>query len=85
MILLMITMIVGVITVVGLLVTRMPDGSLKPPIVPDGLQMPVGAKAQAVTVGTGWIAVVTADNRILIFTPDGKLHQEVTVAPLTAP
>ncbi|MBH1974608.1 MAG: hypothetical protein I8H94_05965 [Rhodobacteraceae bacterium] len=79
-----ITMIVGVITVVGLLVTRMPDGRAMAPVLPQALALPDGAKAQAVTMGAGWIGVVTTDNRILIFTPDGALQQELQIAPLPA-
>jgi hypothetical protein len=74
-----ITMIAGVITVVGLLVTRMPDSLASGPALPGELALPAGTKAQAVTMGTGWIGVVTNDNRILIFTPDGKMRQEIAV------
>ena len=68
-------MIVGVITVVGLLVTRMPQVNAGP-LLPETLILPDGAKAAAVTMGTGWIAVVTTDDRILIFDKAGKLRQE---------
>ena len=75
---LMITMIAGVITVVVLLVTRLPHlGSA--PAVPPQLALPAGTEAAAVTMGTGWIGVVTKDDRILIFGADGKLWQEVAV------
>lgn len=84
-IVLMITMIGGVITVVGLLVTRMPTARDLTPALPASLQMPAGATPQAITMAPGWIGVVTTDNRILIFTPQGTLHQEITVAPLPAP
>ena len=74
------TMIGGVITVVGLLVTRMPQAfSAVGPSLPDGFALPDGARAQAVTFGTGWIAVVTTDDRILIFGRDGRLRQEVAL------
>mgnify|MGYP005613701793 CR=1 FL=1 len=81
MIVLTITMIAGVITVVGLLVTRMPDMRATGPALPPQLALPDGAKAQAVTMGTAWIGVVTTDNRILIFRPDGSLRQEVKILP----
>ncbi|MDB5658385.1 MAG: hypothetical protein JWS10_1000 [Cypionkella sp.] len=87
----MITMIGGVITVVALLVTRMPHLGGAAPAVPAGLQMPAnlklpdGAKAQAVTFGAGWIGVVTTDNRLFIFTPQGSLQQEIAIAPLPLP
>jgi hypothetical protein len=54
------TLILGVITIVALLVIRLSAlGSgfdLPPEIV-----LPAGETAQAVTMGTGWIAVVTVD------------------------
>lgn len=79
-ILLMVTMILGVITVVGLLVTRMPDGNV--PVLPETLVLPDGARAQAVTAGPGWWAVVTEDGRILIFDrATGALRQEVAITP----
>jgi Flp pilus assembly protein protease CpaA len=79
-IILTLTMIGGVITVVGLLVTRMPQAfSAVGPSLPDGFTLPEGASAQAVTFGTGWIAVVTTDDRILIFGRDGTLRQEVAL------
>ena len=84
-IVLMITMIGGVITVVGLLVTRMPNASNLTPALPASLQMPAGATAQAITQAPGWIGVVTTDNRLLIFTPQGSLQQEIAIAPLPAP
>lgn len=71
----MITMIVGVITVVGLLVTRMPRAPAAP-VLPADLTLPAGARAAAVTFGTGWIAVVTTDDRILIFDTAGNLRQD---------
>ncbi|GEM_PF-257582 len=80
------TMIVGVITVVGLLVTRMP--SISAPLalpetmsLPESLTLPDGAQAAAVTMGRDFIAVVTQDDRILIFNPDGSLRQEVQITP----
>jgi hypothetical protein len=73
---LMATMIVGVITVVWLLVTRMPQVAT-PLTLPDQLVLPDGAQAQAVTMGSTFIAVVTEDDRILIFGRDGSLRQEI--------
>lgn len=75
-------MIGGVITVVSLLVTRMPQAfSTVAPSLPEGFALPEGAQAQAVTFGEGWVAVVTEDDRILIFGRDGRLRQEVPLAP----
>jgi Flp pilus assembly protein protease CpaA len=80
-ILLMLTMIVGVITIVGLLVTRMQHGFTASPSLPQAIELPEGSTPRAVTMGTGWIAVVTSDDRILIFEPNGTLRQEVTLLP----
>lgn len=85
---LMVVMILGVITVVWLLVTRMPmaQGNLPPMLpanltLPADLTLPAGAKALAVTFGAGWIAVVTDQNHILIFDGTGALRQEVPILP----
>jgi Family of unknown function (DUF6476) len=70
------TMMAGVITIVALLVTRL-NGSVP---LPDSITLPDGAAAQAITVGNNWYAVVTTDNRILIFDRlTGALRQEVAV------
>lgn len=76
----MITMIVGVITVVATLVTRMPDGRAVMPVLPAGLTLPAGQSAQAMTVGKGWIGVVTDADHFLIFDSAGKLLQDVPVS-----
>ena len=78
--LLTITMIVGVITVVALLVTRLPQVAAAP-VLPAALTLPAGVQARAVTMGTGWIAVVTSDDHILIFETDGKLRQDIALLP----
>ena len=79
---LMVVMIGGVITVVWLLVTRLPggQGSL-PPVLPATLSLPAGAKALAVTFGPGWVAVVTDQNHILIFDAQGGLQQDLPILP----
>jgi hypothetical protein len=79
-IVLAISMIVGVITIVALLVTRLQGGSALP--LPEAIVLPDGATAQAVTAGADWYAVVTTDNRILIFDRlTGDLRQEVAITP----
>ena len=81
-ILLTLTMIAGVITVVAVLVTRMPQAFSAPgPTLPENFALPEGVEAQAVTFGEGWVAVVTGDDRILIFAADGRLRQEVRLTP----
>ncbi len=73
------TMIVGVIAIVVLLVTRLPHLGTAPSL-PAHLVLPAGAEVAAVTMGNGWVAVVTKEGRILIFGTDGKLWQEITIA-----
>jgi Flp pilus assembly protein protease CpaA len=85
-ILLTLTMIGGVITVVGLLVTRMPEAFGGQRLaLPDNLELPDGARPAAVTFGTNWIAVVTTEDRILIFDTDGTLQQEIDISPSPGP
>lgn len=80
MIALTLTLIAGVITIVGLLVTRL-QPLREAPAWPPALDLPGGAVPAAVTQGAGWFAVVTTDGRILIFGADGRLRQEVAVGP----
>tara|TARA_R110000787_G_scaffold232660_4_gene339740 strand:- start:508 stop:792 length:285 start_codon:yes stop_codon:yes gene_type:complete len=68
-------MIVGVVIVIGLLVTRL---SRDTPVLPDQIALPDGAKPVAFTQGAGWYAVVTDGNEILIFDRlTGALKQTV--------
>ena len=74
------TMILGVLAIVTLLVIRlqMPAG----PYVPDAIVLPDGVTATAYTQGTGWIAIVTNTQEILIYDPDGHtLRQRIQVRP----
>ena len=72
-------MILAMVILIGLFLTRFPAPSTTPAL-PTNLEMPEGATAQAVTFGTGWTAVVTQDDRILIFSSDsGALRQEIDV------
>ena len=75
-------MIAGIVAIVALLVIRMPDGrALAAVPVPDAIRLPDGARATAFTRGPGWFAVVTGDDRILIYGADGSLRQEVRIEP----
>ncbi|SMP13468.1 hypothetical protein SAMN06265373_102508 [Shimia sagamensis] len=70
---------VGLVTVVALIVMRFRDDG---PILPENLALQDGVMAQAVTMGDGWVAVVTDDNRILIHDRiTGALRQEVVLSP----
>ncbi len=72
-------MIGGVLVTFALIVIRLSD---RTPTLPDQVDLPDGAKAQAVTIGSNWYAVVTDDNRILIFDKTtGRQRQEIVVEP----
>jgi hypothetical protein len=76
------TMLVGVVVVVGLLVTRL---SGKGPDLPEIIQMPDGKVAVAFTQGDTWFAIVTTDDEILIYNRiDGELRQTVQVSKTPA-
>ena len=74
-------MILGVLVVIGLLVTRLRDAG---PVLPETVTLPEGARATAITQGSGWYAVVTEDQQILIFDRlTGQLRQSISIE--TAP
>jgi Family of unknown function (DUF6476) len=75
-------MIIGVITIVALIVTRMP-GALRASLpLPDQITLPDGTSAVAFTQASAWYAIVTSDDRILIFSREtGSLTQEIAVNP----
>lgn len=71
------TMILGLVVLIGLVVIRLQSPSLA---LPDQITLPSGTKAHAFTQGRGWYAVVTEDDRILIFDgEDGGLRQEIQI------
>ncbi|MGP3695953.1 DUF6476 family protein [Rhodobacter sp. NSM] len=83
-IVLTLTMIGGVITVVAVIVIRMPSSfSAPPPALPEELALPEGTRVEAFTRGRDWLGVVTEDGRILIYEPDGRFRTEVRIAPAT--
>ncbi|MEH6647434.1 DUF6476 family protein [Sulfitobacter sp.] len=70
-------MIFGVVIVIGLLVTRLGRDT---PVLPSEIALPDGATATAFTQAADWYAVVTDDNRILIFDRmTGALRQTVDI------
>ncbi|NBZ87014.1 hypothetical protein GV832_05425 [Rhodobacteraceae bacterium CYK-10] len=80
MILLTASMIGGVIAVVWLLVTRLPQmGQLQTPVLPESLVLPPDVSPRAVTMGTGWIAVVGSDDHIHIFGTDGRPWADIAI------
>jgi Flp pilus assembly protein protease CpaA len=79
-IILTISLIGGVITVVWLLVTRLPiPGQARPLTLPAGLTLPQGVSPRAVTFGPDWIAVVGSDDHIRLFGTDGAPWQDIAV------
>ncbi|MEP3345594.1 MAG: DUF6476 family protein [Litoreibacter sp.] len=73
------TMIVGLVVMITLVVIRLNAGA--PDIaIPDYITLPDGTETTAFTQAPTWYAVVTSDNRILIFDRDsGELTQEIKV------
>ncbi|MEM1074583.1 MAG: DUF6476 family protein [Pseudomonadota bacterium] len=71
------TMIGGVLVIIALIVMRFYD---VPPPLPDTIELPEGVSAVAFTQGPDWYAVVTDDDRILVFDRvTGSLKQTVTL------
>ncbi len=72
-------MVGGVLVVIALLVIRLSDDTSAPRL-PAEITLPDGATARAVTFGTGWLAVVTTDDQILILDSEtGALRQSVQI------
>ncbi|MDQ7079608.1 MAG: DUF6476 family protein [Paracoccaceae bacterium] len=73
------SMIAGLVTIIALIVIRVPK-VMQSVALPDAITLPDGSKASSFTQGPDWYAVVTTDDRILIFNrDDGKLRQEITI------
>lgn len=82
------TMIVGLCIIVALFVIRFrpgvapPPGTAALPGLPASLALPDGARPLAFTQARDWYAVVTEDDRILIYDrASGTLRQTVVIAP----
>lgn len=73
-------MIAGLITIIVLLVIRLP-AITSAPALPPAVKLPPGVVAEAVTFGPGWIAVVTKGQEILVLdAATGKVRQRVAIA-----
>ncbi|MDD7972456.1 DUF6476 family protein [Roseinatronobacter alkalisoli] len=59
-------MILGVIVIIGLLVTQIARAPA-PIGLPDSISLPEGARAQAVTLSRDWVLVLTEDQTLLVF------------------
>jgi len=76
--LLTVTMIGGFLTIVALFVMRF--STLAQPALPASVALPDGAKATAFTQAGDWFAIVTDDNRILIYDrATGTLRQQIRI------
>ena len=72
-------MILGFLVLIGALVIRL---NANPLPLPDRISLPNGVTALAFTQGTDWFAVVTDDDKILIYNrATGTLRQAVDIAP----
>ncbi|MFU8897454.1 MAG: DUF6476 family protein [Roseinatronobacter sp.] len=59
-------MILGVIVIIGLLVTRL--GMAPAPVaLPDSITLPSGTTPQAITLARDWVLVLTQDDQVLLF------------------
>jgi len=72
-----VVMIVGFLVLIAALVIRL---NADPLPLPERITLPEGVTATAFTQGTDWFAVVTSDNRILIYDrTTSALRQEVAI------
>ncbi|MBY6139203.1 hypothetical protein KUV26_07090 [Leisingera daeponensis] len=72
-----VVMIGGLVVIISLLVIRLQSDDAP---LPSEIALPPGVKAEAVTLGRGWIAVVSGDDRILIYDREtGALRQTVRI------
>ncbi len=75
-----VTMIVGLVVLIALVVMRF--NASKPLALPAEITLPDGTTPTAFTRGSDWLAVVTTDDRILIYDLDGTtLRQEIEITP----
>jgi hypothetical protein len=78
-------MILGIGTITVVLIIRLtapasPDAPNAAARLPANISLPANSRAAAVTFGEGWIAVVTSDNRILIYDAEsGALRQAIAI------
>jgi len=72
-----VVMIAGFLVLIGAFVMRLNAGG---PSLPDSVDLPEGATAAAFTQGSDWFAVVTTDDRILIYDRlTGQLRQTLAI------
>ena len=69
-------MIAGLLVLIVLIVISFRSQG---PTLPETITLPDGLSPTAFTAGTGWYAVVTDTDEILIYAKDGTLHQRIAV------
>lgn len=68
-------MIVGIVVVVILMVIRL-NQTPAPWLLPEAIVLPEGASAKAVTMGEGFVLVLTTTDEVLVYdAASGKLRQ----------
>lgn len=76
---LLVVMIAATLTITGLIWHRYSNARAP---LPERIALPDGTTAIAYTQGPDWYAVVTRDNRIIIYDrATGRLRQEIAIAP----
>ncbi len=80
-----VTMIFGLVTIIWLLVTRLP-GQLGAPVaalptLPAAIQLPPGTQAASLAFSDDRIVVLTRDDRVLVYRADGTVIGETRIAP----
>lgn len=75
-------MIVGITLIVGLLVMRL-SAPPAPLALPAQLDLPTGARAEAVTLTRDYVLVVTGDTELLVFDrATGRLQHRINLPSL---
>ncbi len=70
-------MIGGILAIVALLALRLP-GQPAPLALPPGLELPEGARAEALSFGRDWVVVLTEQGEALVYDrATGALRQRV--------
>lgn len=74
-------MILGLIVIIGLLVTRI--GMAPAPLaLPGQITLPQGARVEALTLARDWVVVLTEGGEVLLYDRrDGRLRHEITLPP----
>ncbi len=75
-------MIVGLLVIIALFVIKFSGGfpGNGGPDLPKTITLPGGTEATAFTQGPGWYAIITSDDRILIYDRDtGQIRQSVKI------